>query len=489
MSVQIRNTNDLLSLSVGLRQSRSGSYVRLRLYRGHDQLEEFRVQPADIGVPASLSLRHLRSYPLPESLPLDLLEPIAASAAGHRQDLEPLWLLLERSTPHLAVLPWERMLRQKIDFPILRIPNLAVDPIFLEGELNLVVCASSPRAKPSFDVAEATRVVVAAARDSVPAGCRIHVFCDQAYHGELQGIGGKGVTVYDPEEAAQYDSGMEEGVIPEGRGGLVSPWLRWMSDRLRRVPVDAVHFVCPGFFRSDQGALALAQSPTYNRNRNWSHFVGVHELTAFLDGVAAWSLGLSAPRHDVWVLGLRLLAESLTYSRPGPVVLDDFGQLPSPGPLAEAFRFLYAPEFRDSPDCPELTIYCHPRRLKEYAGPESEFRASGQHLRSKETYEVYESAMSRTQELLESMGPRARGTGERGAAGGPEQWRQLNTVAASTERNVAQQANRLVLDRAIAEYSKIGVTGSTDSARADGAANAIRFVAELLSEPDDEGDV
>ena len=146
---------------------------------------------------------------------------------------------------------------------------------------------------------------------------------------------------------------------------LRSPWLRWMEAELGDCSIDAVHFICPGFFNSEHGSLALARSPIDNMDEAWSHFVGGRELCTFLDDLGAGAVAFGAPYEDIWALGLRLLADELAWTRPGPVILYE-----AQGPIdavAQAYRFLFSENYAPPPGRGELMLYCHPRRLERYA--------------------------------------------------------------------------------------------------------------------------
>jgi hypothetical protein len=126
-----------------------------------------------------------------------------------------------------------------------------------------------------------------------------------------------------------------------------------------------VHFVCPGFFRRDQGALALARAPGSNTDTQWSHFVGADELIAFLDLVGAWAVGFTPPYENVWAIGLRLLADRLAWQRPGPLFVHDV-EHGAPADVVAVYRFLFGVGDQAPPLGPNLSLYTHPRRMQRY---------------------------------------------------------------------------------------------------------------------------
>ena len=120
---------------------------------------------------------------------------------------------------------------------------------------------------------------------------------------------------------------------------LRSPWLHWMEGELGEQAVDAVHFLCPGYFQNERGSLALARSPVENVDESWSHFIGAPELCTFLNDLGAEAVILGAPYGNVWALGLRLLADELAWTRPGPVML--YETQSHPQDVSQAYAFLF----------------------------------------------------------------------------------------------------------------------------------------------------
>jgi hypothetical protein len=137
-----------------------------------------------------------------------------------------------------------------------------------------------------------------------------------------------------------------------------------MAAALRGRCADAVHFVCPGFFRRDQGALAVARSPADNTDREWSHLIGAGELMTFLDQVGAWAVAFTPPFEDVWAMGVRLLADRLAWQRPGALLVhQDSGDTAA---LGAAYQFLFADHDMPPPQTPSVMMYAHPKRLERY---------------------------------------------------------------------------------------------------------------------------
>jgi hypothetical protein len=126
----------------------------------------------------------------------------------------------------------------------------------------MAVCASSPRAKTGFDAAGMLIRYVDAIGRAVHQKRRVHVFADADQHHRLahEWQGQPEVVVHDPRNAERFE--LPERTPEIGTGATVrNPWLLWMLDELSGRAIDAVHFICHGYFAGDRGAIALASSP------------------------------------------------------------------------------------------------------------------------------------------------------------------------------------------------------------------------------------
>jgi len=374
-----RNLHDLWTIRIDLRLSRDGSArVRFRTYHGRTQLAEHAVDAETIGIHSELSVRAYRDthFTLDKTVRDILIDTLIRDDNAD----EPLWLQVGASAGHLAVVPWELLLQPELKRPLLRVPNFVAEPLFLSGPLGLVLCISSPRAKTPFSVGEYTRKFLDEVQNSIPTRSRIHIFTDlEAYDGLHQFCADRGddrITLYDPHGADEFGAGGTDRNVGSAGSRIQSPWLLWMIEMLRGQNVDAVQFVCPGYFNRDNGALALARSPAENENRRWSHFIGADELMAFLTRLGAWTTIFSPPYENVWAIGLRLLADRLAWERPGPLVIHSPMHDAGFHDLCSAFRFLFSRQYEMPPDGPSLMMYTHPRRLERYAGPPADFVTS-----------------------------------------------------------------------------------------------------------------
>ncbi len=269
------------------------------------------------------------------------------------------------------------------------------------------------------------------------------------------------VVVYHPDRARPFGTG---GVEISETERLQSPWLRWMEAELAGRGIDAVHFICPGFFNSEHGSLALARSPVDNWDEAWSHFVAGRELRTFLGDLGAGAVAFGAPYGGIWALGLRLLADELAWTRPGPVMLYE-AQNPIDA-VAQAYRFLFGENYARPPGTGELMLYCHPRRLERYADvPFFESPILSTESPGHEWLHTTRQQLTRQAVRLQARAPEpgVTSTDEPGAEGSP---------MPPAEPRWAR-ANQLMIEQSLIDLS--GRHG--DVAR--GAANALRFLSDL----------
>ena len=371
MAMLIRNSYRLPTVRISIRPSRSGRQVRFQCYDGGQELMSREILADTLGIREELQVRAYHDVEF--NIPADLLAAIAGSLLPCRRNDEPLWLIVD-SSGYLAVVPWERLLQPTLGGPLLRIPNFLADPMVLSGPLRLALCLSAPMAKVPFDIPPYARALVTAIRSAVPQGTELHVFSDAAVFGQLGSVlpgdeGAHTIRIHDPKGAARFGIGDVDRSLSDVSEHLKSPWLLWMHSELPG-GLDAAHFVCPGYFRKDRGALALARSPLMNIDPNWSHFVGAQELMAFLQLAGAWSVMFSPPYENVWSIGPRVVAGSLAWQRPGPVLVHDLhhhGQHDEAA-LAQVYRFLFAGGKAPPPASPGIMLYVHPKRVAQYAG-------------------------------------------------------------------------------------------------------------------------
>ncbi|MEE9322130.1 MAG: hypothetical protein V3U76_16960 [Granulosicoccus sp.] len=379
MAGMIREANDLATIRVSLDSSKNELDVVLKSMVGAETLAMVVVPAAILGIQDSLTAKTYRSTPF--NIPKDIVQKLTDPLVSVLQPHNPVWLQLDASTGHLAVVPWERLLQPSLQAPLLRIPNFLADPIYASKNICVVLIASAPRAKGSPDFRSILVELVGQLQRRFEHRVTVHVFVDRDSYDSVEARFIRDDSVLVAEPPPHDESNVDElnleiqtKKVTGSARSISSPWLAWVRKVTRHTSVDLVHFICPGYFHGNQAALALAETPGVNENNNWSHFIAANEVVKFLDLVGAWALGLSAPRDDVWAIGLRLLADRLAWQRPGPLFLHDACN-ESSEVVGELYQFLFDATNQQPipPASSGLMFYTHPKRLRGMAGDSGAF--------------------------------------------------------------------------------------------------------------------
>jgi hypothetical protein len=292
-----------------------------------------------------------------------------------------LWLELPAPCGHLRLVPWEALLTRALGRPVLRLPYFSLLPQATRGTLEMAVCVSSPRAKTGFDAAGMLIRYVDAVGRAVHQRRRVHVFADADQHDRLaqQWQGQREIVVHDPRTAERFE--LPERTPEIGTGANIrNPWLLWMLDKLDGRAIDAVHFICHGYFAIDRGAIALASSPMVNTDATYSRFIGAAELGVFLTATGAWSIGLTGPEYNYAPLGLREVADSLAQTRPMHVLANEAGEDPQLDEIQAAYELMFATDPRPPPLLQASALWVHPKLVAEARQPMPEQLAGDQWL-------------------------------------------------------------------------------------------------------------
>jgi hypothetical protein len=372
MAVKIATENGLVTLRVRVQPRERFIVAQLQLvsYLGGSpaELQSWWLDSTMLGLPTRLHAR----WPPTRTLPPEVTDSLrrAIEDLGLAPGL-PLWLHLVKPYGFLGALDWESALVGPLARPLLRLPDFLERPRENRGTLDVALVCSEPVSEPRLNPPQVLQDVVAA----VLAGSQrprttIHVFPDEAYHATLRAVfaAEPRVAVHDPQGAQAHGVLPREGssLRRDDAGALQSPWLKWMRDSMMGRSLDAVHFVCHGYVADQRPALALAESPLSNRDRRDARYVGVGELAAFLTQVGAWSAVFSSPPANYSEVGLRLLADTLAQTRPGPVLyhaLEGAGPDPS---LQSMVGFLYAPQPSPLPAQQRWFAYCQPELIANF---------------------------------------------------------------------------------------------------------------------------
>jgi hypothetical protein len=309
---------------------------------------------------------------------------LAALASVVPEEGWPLWLSFPRYSGYLPLLPWEPLLKSRLDVPVLRLSYTDVQPVGSPKSLDAVVCFSFPKAKeflarlsPQHQApSETIRYFFNHIPTNLAAYTTFHVFGDRELYPTLIALRdlnrGFRIRVYDPEEAARYGApDADPGLSAVASEQLESPWLLWMRNALGQTSVDLAHFICHGYLGREEGVLAVSHSPLLNDDDEWSRFIGARQLCTFLDQIGAWSVAFSSPPGNYSVSGLRMLQDQMARMRPGPVLFHDMARDPSRLGWDAAFQYAYALEEADPPKSEAISLCCHPDWALPGTAPDS----------------------------------------------------------------------------------------------------------------------
>ncbi|HEU0200931.1 MAG TPA: hypothetical protein VFR86_10905 [Burkholderiaceae bacterium] len=302
------------------------------------------------------------SFELPPHLIEGLREWFAAQTDGTR----PLWVHLVKPYGVLRLVPWERLLGEALQVPILMLPDfLFPPPREALNVLDVVLCGSAPLGYEEISVGDALLQAVQRILSVSGRRVRIHVFADKVMAAHLtaqwkaEGVLSR-VTVYPHAAAAPYVEEDLSSRLVDRAGTLRSPWLLWMRDALHGRSIDVVHFVCHGYLARERGALLFAQSPLERTERYLAGPVSAAELNTFLTQIGAWSTVFSSLPDNHSEPGLRALADEIAQTRPGPMMMHVMREDPGSMTLAAGYEFLYASDPHPPPRSTALFIYCQP---------------------------------------------------------------------------------------------------------------------------------
>ncbi|HEX6044352.1 MAG TPA: hypothetical protein VFZ22_07680 [Pyrinomonadaceae bacterium] len=375
-----RTLRDLDTLRVSLEASEANpteGVVVFELFLSGVRSVRVQVPASEMNVPASLkeisaySYRYTQpEFAIPESVMTSLLDGMADRA---NQD-DPLWLEVDPPLCVLSIVPWESLLQPALRTRLIRLSFFPASSYFPHwNTLDIVICASSPKAKVSIAIENAVPLLARQILETQKIRTTIHIFADAKVYDALKTAlapkivpkGEHGVVLYDPAGAAQYEAPQRTRKVVDERDKVTNPWLRWMMDSLAGQTIDLVHFVCHGFLYTDQGALALAQSPLVNNDENWARFVGPRQLNTFLDSVGAYSAAFCSPVYNYSIPALRLFSEQLARLRPGVALLHTSHDDPTYEDLASTYEALYCGDRHNLTNWESsTTLYCSPKLIK-----------------------------------------------------------------------------------------------------------------------------
>jgi hypothetical protein len=319
--------------------------------------------------PPALDRSMTRGTGPPMQLPTTMLTELRDWFDSNTERKQPLWVHLVKPYGLLRIVPWERLLGEALDIPILMLPDFIFPPPREAMQvLDVVLCGSAPLGYEEYSVLQAMRQAADRILASAAASrrVRLHVFADRdiaeplSREWKADGRLGSSITVHGHDRAAPYITEDLPSRLIDEAGTLRSPWLLWMRDALAGAGVDVIHFICHAYLARERGALMFAQSPLERTDRYLAGPVSAAELGTFLTQVGAWSTVFTSLPDNHSELGLRWLADEIAQSRPGPMMMHSVSEDPGAEALEAGYGFLYNIEPQEPPTSKALFIYCQP---------------------------------------------------------------------------------------------------------------------------------
>ena len=364
---QIRSDLDLPTLRILIDPQRTSfTEAVFQVVRGRGTPSEVaRCSLRDLGLPNMLT----GSRPIDDDL-LAIPEYVVTGVQRGVSGLGPsplppenaLWLEFPSPRGFLYIAPWERLL-EPLGRSLFRLPYHLVRPQATGQTLEVAICASAPKAKSAFMPPQILESLAAQYLNMTGRDVTVHIFTDESWFMQVRDLfndAGLRIVVHDPADAADYER-PRHAARASTSAQLSSPWLLWMRDAMGTKPLDFVHFVAHGYLSGDQGAIAVATSPTVNTDQAWSRFIGSVEVNTFLSQVGAWGLALTGPPRNYCEAGLRELGDAIALIRPGVTVTHNVERDPECRQLGLVLQKNLAPGTPLDHPLPAITCWVHPR--------------------------------------------------------------------------------------------------------------------------------
>jgi hypothetical protein len=344
--------------------------LELALFRGAEASDAggriWRVEAARVGVP-----ENLESDSAPDlKLPLQVLSGLQANLAQDSRAL-PLWLRFAKPHGYLAVLPWERVLGEALERPVLRLPDLLERPHENRDVLEVAVCFDAdPKTSAEKVTGQVKQVVDTIMRASPRSQTRVNLFTTAVWAEKLTSALGSRAQIYAPDKAPAFVRTIvrrPNDAASTGQTPLQSPWSIWMCEALGSRSLDAIHFICDSEMTDFGPALMMSASPSTSKRPSVSSSMDAMELAALLTQTGAWAALFSSPRGVTAGATLALTADALAHTRPTSVIYQPL-ETPEQGKAFEAAcGFLFSQRAAAAPSPRDGFLYCQPACVAAYA--------------------------------------------------------------------------------------------------------------------------
>jgi len=348
----------LLTLRVTLSFWEDDPQVELALMLGAESIDQggrrWRISAFSLNVPESIDSQTAPTF----DLPLQLLEGLRASLAGQPKAM-PLWLRFAKPHGHLGVLPWERVLAEALDRPVLRLPDLLERPHENRDVLEVAICFDAAPETPQQEAVEQiTRSADAVMRAPPRSHTRISLFTTARWFESLcTSKLDRRLQRHDPATAPTSGEAFKRA---RERKSFESAWSIWISETLATRSLDAIHFICPSDVTDDGPALVTASSPSPRESVPSLSYISPLQIAAFMTRTGAWSALFTSPPGGTSGATMALFADALAQTRPASVLYQPLLTPEHATALRLCYAFLFSPRPAEAPVLREGFLYCQP---------------------------------------------------------------------------------------------------------------------------------
>lgn len=352
MAAILMEENHLLTLKISLRYWSTPAEIVLNLVRLDDGLgavdTSWTISAGQLGLPDDVD----GVCELASRFPDDVFNAVATTATALLRPNEPLWLLFEGPYGVLGALDWEGHLRKRIGRPVLRLPDFIEPPRASYSRVRVALICDLPMDDAPFPVGETVASIAATLLGLAGGNTQVEVFVSGRWRAEVAHAidrrpnGGRLSMARVPDE---NDLG----------------WLELVERRTSGGRVDAVQFLCPGWFSGQLPVLALTESPSLKRSAQSSVFLTPKDVSTFLKRIGAWAVIFSSPPYN-GSAPVRAFADAVAQIRPGPALYHDAEGAASMGALRDWLEFLFHPE-PSRPPFADGFAYCQPALVLGHA--------------------------------------------------------------------------------------------------------------------------
>ncbi|MGV8965600.1 MAG: hypothetical protein ACOH2F_04920 [Cellulomonas sp.] len=303
-------------------------------------------------------------------LPRALAAAVDDSLHGELQGQASLWLRLVPPYGYLGAVPWEDLV-PLIGVPLLRVPDRLPVPVDFGTSWSAALAVSAPPG--ATWGAEHVRRRVEGLRRYLTVPLQLDVFADAHTHALLTDDptfeAGPDVRLHEPDRAisaheeradvrAKQDLHVQAARRPFASANLL--WADWMISGLGGRAVRALHLATPGALDGIRPVLRFSTNPGRSGRTPWA--VGTDDDVCQLADVLGASLvTFSSPPTRHSDLAIRMLADGIGQSRPGPTLYSSMAGDPTGDALASAEAFLAAPhDALPVPQHPSVFGYIQP---------------------------------------------------------------------------------------------------------------------------------